>query len=49
MAFAQTPLTFTEPVKQRVFVLTDITNELMISSLLCGFWCMLTNMTLKES
>ncbi|WP_332913436.1 DUF1593 domain-containing protein [Algoriphagus boritolerans] len=27
MAFAQTPLTFTEPVKQRVFVLTDITNE----------------------
>lgn len=25
--FAQSPLTFTEPVKQRVFVLTDITNE----------------------
>ena len=24
---AQTPLTFEEPVKQRVFVLTDITNE----------------------
>ena len=26
-AFALTPLTFEEPVKQRVFVLTDITNE----------------------
>ena len=26
-AFSQTPLTFEEPVKQRVFVLTDITNE----------------------
>lgn len=27
LAFSQTPLTFEEPVKQRVFVLTDITNE----------------------
>ena len=26
-AFAQTSLTFEQPVKQRVFVLTDITNE----------------------
>src|SRR5690606_33893220 len=26
-AYALTPLTFEEPVKQRVFVLTDITNE----------------------
>lgn len=27
LAFAQTPLTFEEPVKQRVIVLTDVTNE----------------------
>ncbi|WP_194775443.1 DUF1593 domain-containing protein [Pararhodonellum marinum] len=27
LTLAQTPLTFEEPVKQRVFVLTDITNE----------------------